>query len=260
MKHSWKLCVIFGSLFVVVVIGALILLNQIMASADEEKSEFSTSAGISESTEESVSGSAIRKGKETGEQSSVLSKTAGSKMKDELKAKKKKEEEDSSNVSALASGYEMDKRPLGEQIAVFAAFWKGVPYQKGGAMLPKVDSTGWIENGMEPDPEIWRADGRGVDSAGFVHAVFKHFKITLPPDCREQEKYGEYIRTKDIQAGDIIFYGVSSYDISHCGICLGDGRVVHCSPKEGRVIISDMNYRKIVSVRRVTKNESNVPK
>ena len=154
----------------------------------------------------------------------------------------------------------MDKRPLGEQIAVFAAFWKGVPYQKGGAVLPKVDSTGWIENGMEPDPEIWRADGRGVDSAGFVHAVFKHFKITLPPDCREQEKYGEYIRTKDIQAGDIIFYGVSSYDISHCGICLGDGRVVHCSPKEGRVIISDMNYRKIVSVRRVTKNESNVPK
>lgn len=260
MKHSWKLCVIFGSLFVVVVIGALILLNQIMASADEEKSEFSTSAGISESTEESVSGSAIRKGKETGEQSSVLSKTAGSKMKDELKAKKKKEEEDSSNVSGLVSGYEMDKRPLGEQIAVFAAFWKGVPYQKGGVVLPKVDSTGWIENGMEPDPEIWRADGRGVDSAGFVHAVFKHFKITLPPDCREQEKYGEYIRTKDIQAGDIIFYGVSSYDISHCGICLGDGRVVHCSPKEGRVIISDMNYRKIVSVRRVTKNESNVPK
>lgn len=234
MKRSWKLCVVFGSLFIVVVIGALILLNQVMASADEEKMEFSTSANVSESTDKSVSGSAILEGKKAGD-------------------KKQKEGETSSDSVRALTGYESEKRPLGEQIAVYAAFWKGVPYQKGGAVLPKVDSIGWVEKGMEPDPEIWRADGRGVDSGGFVHAVFKYFNITLPPECREQEKYGEYIRTKDIQAGDIVFYGVSAYDISHCGICLGDGRVVHASPKEGRVIISDMNYRKIVSVRRVTK-------
>lgn len=258
MKHSWKLCVTFGSMFVAVVLVALLLLNGAMASADKEKKEFRTS----ESVGGSASGSAILEGKKSGEgkpetESDTVEKEN---MKKAEREKKKAEEQDALSTNA-AIAYEMEKRPLGEMIAIFAAFWEGVPYQYGGAELPDVDSIGWVEDGMEcekpdidwtDDPEISQLDVRGVDSSGFVQAVFKYYNVELPRSCKEQEKVGEDIRIKDAEAGDLIFYGTSADEVTHCGICLGDGRVVHSSSKAGKVIISDMNYRKIVSVKRVT--------
>lgn len=249
MKHSWKLCVIFGSMFVVIVMGALLLLNGAMASADGEKREFCTSGTVSDS---GVSGSAI-----LGEKGSKELKPEAESG--TVEKRKKADEEDVLSTNAFIA-YGMEKRPLGEMIAVFAAFWKGVPYMYGGASLPDVDSIGWVDYEMEPDPEIdWtddpeissRLDVRGVDSSGFVQAVFRYYNIELPRSCKEQEQTGEDIQIKDAKAGDIIFYGADANEVTHCGICLGDGRVVHSSSKAGKVIISDMNYRKIISVRRV---------
>lgn len=225
MKHSWKLCVIFFSMFIVVVLGTFFLLSGVMAAADQEKKEFNTSGSADESINTGVSGSSIQKGENSG---------------------------DSSSRTDVSIAHEKNKRPLGEQIAIFAEFWKGVPYMYGGATLPEVEAVGWIEKGKAPDPETDRGDGRGVDSSGFVQAVLKYYNISMPRSCKDQEKIGEAVRTKDIKAGDIVFYGSSTHEIHHCGICTGDGRVVHSSPKAGKVIISDINYRKIVSVRRVT--------
>lgn len=266
MKHSWKLCVAFGSMFVAVVLVAFLLLNGAMASADEEKKEFRTSETVSESVGGSASGSAILEGKESGEQkpeteSEAVEKENGKKAE---KAKKKAENDNFSLSTNASIAYGMEKRPLGEMIAIFAEFWKGVPYQYGGAELPDVDSIGWVEDGAEcekpdmnwtGDPKISQLDVRGVDSSGFVQAVFKYYNVELPRSCKEQEKMGENIRIKDAEAGDLIFYGASADEITHCGICLGDGRVAHSSSKEGKVIISDMNYRKIVSVKRVIEPE-----
>lgn len=249
MKHSWKLCVIFGSMFVVVVMGALLLLNGAMASADGERREVRTGGAVSDSGGMGVSGPAISERKKSGEP--------------EPEAESESIEKDFFSANASIA-YGMEKRPLGEIIATFAAFWQGVPYMYGGASLPDVDSIGWVDGGINQDPEInseinwtegWgddRLDVRGVDSSGFVQAVFKYYKIDLPRSCRDQEKAGEGIQIKDAKAGDLIFYGANADEATHCGIYLGDGKVVHSSSKEGKVIISDMNYRKIISVRRVT--------
>lgn len=114
-------------------------------------------------------------------------------------------------------------------------------------VVPRRPEMDWTD-----DSEIGsRLDVRGVDSPGFVQAVFRYYNIELPRSCKEQEKTGEDIQIKDAKAGDIIFYGADANEVTHCGICLGDGRVVHSSSKAGKVIISDMNYRKIISVRRV---------
>ena len=225
MKHSWKLCVIFLSMFIVVVMGAFLILSGAMASAEEEKKEFSTSGSADESVGNDISGSAIQKEKDPG---------------------------GSSSRTDVSIAHEKEELPLGEQIAAFAEFWKGVPYMYGGATLPEVEAVGWIEKGKAPDPEIDRADGRGVDSSGFVQAVLKYYNISMPRSCKDQERIGEAVRSRAKKAGDIVFYGSSAHEIYHCGICTGDGRVVHSSPKAGKVIISDINYRKIVSVRRVT--------
>ncbi|MCM1244149.1 MAG: NlpC/P60 family protein [Roseburia sp.] len=243
MKHSWKLCIIFGSMFVVVVMGALLLLNGTIASADEEKREFHTGS--------SVSRPAIQEGEEAdiqqSEQPEIESKAA------EKKKGNRTSDQDDSLTANASLAYEMEAESFKKLVADFAAFWKGVPYQYGGAVLPEFVSIGWNSEGMEPDPEIdWGVlDTKGVDSSGFVQAVFQHFQINLPRSCKEQEKSGEDVQIKDAEAGDIIFYGAGTGEATHCGICLGDGRVVHSSSKAGKVIISDMNYRRIISVRRV---------
>lgn len=252
MKHSWKLCIIFGGIFAAVALFSLLVLNGVMASADEKKREFSTS----ENTEDSgVSASAIQRyALQQGADKTKEENGAGDRKEEEDKKETEGKKVSSDSLTVEASiAYEHPKLPLGKQVAIFAAFWKGVPYMKGGAELPKVDSIGYVVDGMEPDPEIDRADGRGVDSPGFVQAVYKYYDIKLPRTCKEQEKEGCSVPIKDAVAGDLIFYGVNEEEATHCGICLGDGRVVHASSKAGKVIISNMNYRKIVSVRRVIK-------
>lgn len=230
MKGKWKLCVISGSMLVFAVLGALLLLNGTMSSADEKLKTFDASS-------QSVSGSAAA-GKEQ--------------KKDQKKDQTKEKKEDSTGEIITSFVWSKDdKLSLGENIASFAEFWEGVRYEFGGSVLPEVNATGYIEEGKGPDSKKGRGDGRGVDSSGFIQAVYNYFEITLPRSCKEQSQIGERVRIKDIMPGDLIFYGASDDTVTHVGIYIGKGKIIHSSSKAGKVIISDMNYRRIVSVRRI---------
>lgn len=225
MKSTWKLCVFSGSMLVLIVLAAFILLNATMASADEEVKIFD--AG------QSVSGSA----------------TAEKQKKEQTKKKK----ELSSDEITTSFVWSMDdKLSWGENVASFAELWEGVRYEYGGAVLPEVNEIREIAEGKGPDSEKNQSDGRGVDSSGFIQAVYKRFDVVLPRSCKEQAKIGESVKIKDILPGDIIFYGASDDKVTHCGIYIGKGKVIHSSSKAGKVIISDMNYRRIVVVRNLT--------
>lgn len=248
MKGKWKLCVISGGMLVFVVIGAMILLNTAMASADEERKEFRTG--------QSVSGSSVKKQEEIA----LRAKDKDSGKEGQKNSGEKEQKEDSLQTAASFAWVDNDRIPLGNQIAEYAKFWQGVRYEFGGATLPQADSIGWLVEGERDDEDIdWedddRMDDRGVDSSGFVQAVFKQYKIKLPRNCKEQAEKGKRVEIKDVQAGDLIFYGASNDNITHCGIASGDGKVVHSSSKAGKVIISDMNYRRIVTVRRVIQGD-----
>lgn len=226
MKGKWKLCVISGSLLVFTVLGALLLLNGTMSSADEKLKTFDASS-------QSVSGSA-----------------AAGKVQKKEQVKEKKEDSSGEIITSFEWSKD-DNRKIGHKIAKFAEFWEGVRYEYGGAVLPEVNATGYIEEGKGPDPKKGRSDGRGVDSSGFIQAVYYEFDIGLPRSCKEQAQIGESVRIKDIMPGDLIFYGASDDKVTHAGIYIGKGKVIHSSSKVGKVIISDMNYRRIVSVRRI---------
>ncbi len=252
MKGKWKLCVISGGMLVFAVIGAMFLLNAAMASADEERKEFRTG--------QSVSGSSVKGQEEVAlrakdKDSADSLQDSGKKGQKETGGKGQKE--DSLQATASFTWVDNDQIPLGNQIAQYATFWQGVRYEFGGATLPKADSIGWrlVEGERDDADTDWedddRMDDRGVDSSGFVQAVFKQYKIKLPRNCKEQAEKGKKVEIKDVQPGDLIFYGASNDNVTHCGIAAGDGKVVHSSSKAGKVIISDMNYRRIVTVRRV---------
>lgn len=230
MKSTWKLCVISGSMLVFAVLGALFFLNKTMASADEGVKVFD--AG------QSVSGSAAAGGKQIKEQ-----------IKEQPKEKK------DASLDEIITTYTWSKDDAlswGESIAKFAESWEGIRYQYGGAVLP--DTNGIEENveGKGSDQEKNRGDGRGVDCSGFIQAVYKYFDIVLPRSCKEQAKIGESVKIKDTLPGDLIFYGASDDKVTHCGIYIGEGKVIHSSSKAGKVIISDMNYRRIVVVKNIT--------
>lgn len=83
---------------------------------------------------------------------------------------------------------------------------------------------------------------KGIDCSGLVYASFRHFGINLPHSSHEQGRYGKVIPAMDeLQKGDLVFF-YNSYNsrnlITHTGIYLGDGEMIHTSNTSGVVIIS----------------------
>ncbi len=116
----------------------------------------------------------------------------------------------------------------GEAIVEFAKQWVGYPYVWGGNNL----ST-------------------GVDCSGFTQQVYLHFGIQLNRIADSQKKNGIPIASvEEAKAGDLFFYGSSSY-ADHVAIYMGDGNVVHASSPRVGIIISPVRYRNPVGIVRV---------
>lgn len=79
------------------------------------------------------------------------------------------------------------------------------------------------------------SDG-GFDCSGFTQYVFGKYGYTLNRISRDQALNGTYVSRANIQPGDLIFYSFEGNGvISHLGIYLGDGKMIH-SPRTGDVV------------------------
>lgn len=125
---------------------------------------------------------------------------------------------------------------LGMKIAAYAQQFIGNPYVYGGNSLTD-----------------------GVDCSGFTQQVMKHFDISIPRVADQQAlgsdgtptKYAtaKIISVQNIQPGDLVFY---YSPISHVGIYIGDGKIVHASNSaaypQGGIKISPYNYATIRAI------------
>lgn len=117
---------------------------------------------------------------------------------------------------------EASKNTTGDSVAFYAKQFVGNPYVYGGSSLTD-----------------------GADASGFVSAIYATFGFALPHSSAAIQNIGEDVSIEDIRAGDIVCYA------GHVGIYLGDGEIVHAStPAEG-IIISNMTYRPVLSIRRI---------
>ena len=93
-------------------------------------------------------------------------------------------------------------------------------------------------------------DNRGVDCSGFTQAIFAKYGYNLPRTSREQANRGTSIKSSQLKAGDLVFYGSKSY-INHVAIYIGNGKIIHASNKRDGVKISNVFYRTPVKCVRI---------
>ncbi len=79
-----------------------------------------------------------------------------------------------------------------------------------------------------------------LDCSGFVQKVFRANGIELPRDSRSQAKYGYKVSLSELKPGDLLFFKTYKQDVSHVGIYIGDGKMIHAATRGGRVMLSSI--------------------
>lgn len=97
----------------------------------------------------------------------------------------------------------------------------------------------------------------GTDCSGFTKLIYKEFGVTLSRDVRGQTGNGTYVRKADLQKGDLVFYGNKSVGgVTHVGIYIGNGEVIHESNHRDGVKISSVNMMRYITARRVINSKA----
>ena len=109
--------------------------------------------------------------------------------------------------------------------AKYAQLFLGVPYVEGGE------------------------DENGFDNKGFVkYLYFQMFSSGFPDDYNELLYFGLKVSESKAQVSDIVCF--SEGDNSELiAFCVGDGKAVYASPKEGKVVLKDISKMKVKSIR-----------
>lgn len=89
-------------------------------------------------------------------------------------------------------------------------------------------------------PYRFGADGReATDCSGFTRQVFRLLGLDLPRTAREQFRNGAIVPMGEWQYGDLLFFRTYASYPSHVAIYLGDGKMIHASRSQRKVVISD---------------------
>lgn len=105
-------------------------------------------------------------------------------------------------------------------------------------------------------PYSWGGVGSpAFDCSGFVCRVYAESGWALPRVSRDQAKVGRSVPLDSLQAGDLLFFAENGKPVSHVGIYMGDGNVVHASSGRGEVTVARLSAQwfreRLVSARRV---------
>lgn len=92
-------------------------------------------------------------------------------------------------------------------------------------------------------PYVWGSEGpNSFDCSGLVHYVFGQNGIKTPRVSRDQYKVGKSVSKSNLQSGDLIFSNSDQNGrVTHVGIYVGDGKMIHAPNSKGVVKKVDIN-------------------
>lgn len=98
-------------------------------------------------------------------------------------------------------------------------------------------------------PYVWGAAGPSAyDCSGLVLWAFKQVGVSLPHSSSAQSRMGTAVSKADLQPGDLVFF---YSPVSHVGIYMGNGNILHASTSGQPVKISKMAGMPFNSARRL---------
>jgi cell wall-associated NlpC family hydrolase len=102
------------------------------------------------------------------------------------------------------------------------------------------------------DKYVFGADGMTYwDCSGLTMRAFQTAGVSLPHSSRAQFNYGKLVKRSNLAAGDLVFFG---RPISHVGIYLGGGKMVHAPRSGSRVKVAsayNLGNKPFVGARRL---------
>lgn len=122
-------------------------------------------------------------------------------------------------------------------------------------ILNKVIASAYSKLGK---PYVYADTGkRGYDCSGLTYSIYKNeLGINIDRSSVGQSKNGNYVNKSELIPGDLVFFNTTGKGISHVGVYIGDGNMIHASSTTAKqVVIStiDSGYysQRYVTARRV---------
>lgn len=104
---------------------------------------------------------------------------------------------------------------------------------------------------------VWAGERFGAtDCSGLIMLSYRQIGISLPHYAASQANYGSVISYSNMQPGDVIFFGGSSYSsIYHVAMYIGGGKMVHAENSYTGIVISNVasfsQYNNITVIKRL---------
>lgn len=109
----------------------------------------------------------------------------------------------------------------------------------GGTYAAKAEKVLSFARAQIGKPYVWGATGpSSYDCSGLTQAAWRAAGVDLPRTTWDQVKAGQNVATADLLPGDLVFF---YDDISHVGIYIGDGKMIH-APKPGANVREESIY------------------
>ena len=120
----------------------------------------------------------------------------------------------------------------------------------------KVNDVISLAKGKVGNKYVWGATGPNTfDCSGFTQWLYKQVGVSIPRVSKDQSKHGTSVNRSNLKPGDLLFFNTSGSGVSHVGLYIGNGQMIHAANSKKGVrydnVTSGYYYNKFINARRV---------